>query len=169
MREQLKEGREWIWGQPQDEAFSKIKEVLTSTETMAHNDLTLPTIITTDTSNVGLGAVLYQTHTDGTRRPVTYISCSLTATERNYAAIEKEALRVTWACERLDQYVRGLLFTIETDHIPFLPLMTTKDLSQVPARSLRMRLRIMRYASNFRCVKGSNNQGTIQGTLWETR
>ena len=158
MRALLKEGHEWHWGPQQEEALRQIKVVLTSSETIAHYDPKLPTILATDASNVGLGAVLLQTQGDGHKRPVTYISRSLTDAEKNYAAIEKEALGVTWACERLDQYVRGLCFTVETDHKPLVPLMTTKDLSLVPARILRMRLRMMRYSPMFRYVPGCQNQ-----------
>ena len=132
--------------------------MLTSAQTMAHYDLNLPTIIATDASNTGLGAILFQVQKDGTRRLVTYVSRSLTDTEKNYAAIEKEALGVTWACERLDQYVRGMHFRVETDHKPLVPLMTTKDLAQIPVRILRMRLRMMRYAPSFKHVQGTHNQ-----------
>ena len=158
MRELLKEGREWMWGLEQEKAFSRIKDVLTSAETMAHYDLSLPTILATDASNVGLGAALFQVQKDGTRRPVTYVSRSLTDTEKNYAAIEKEALGVTWGCERLDQFIRGMAFTVETDHKLLVPLMTIKDLSQIPARILRMRLRMMRYSPSFQHVPGTQNQ-----------
>ena len=154
MRELLKEKREWMWGPAQEDAFSKIKNILTSTQTMAHYDPKLVTIVSTDASNVGLGATLMQVQPDGNRRPVMYVSRSLTDTEKNYAAIEKEALGTVWACGRLDQFIRGMDFTIQTDHKPLVPLMMSKDLDQVPARILRMRLRIMRYAPRLEYVRG---------------
>ena len=40
----------------------------------------------------------------------------MTETEQRYAQVEKEALAVTWACERLSDYLIGKNFHIETDH-----------------------------------------------------
>ena len=48
-------------------------------------------------------------------RPIAYISRSLSDTEKIYAQVEKEALAITWACERLSQYLIGLQFTAETE------------------------------------------------------
>ena len=157
MRTLLKENRTWIWGPPQEEAFQRIKEMLTSTEVMSHYDPSLHTTVSTDASQYGLGATMFQTQKDGTRRPVYYASRSLTDTERNYAVIEKEALAMAWACDKLDQFLRGLSFTLETDHKPLVQLMNVKDLDQVPARVLRMRLRLMRYAPKVEYVQGSQN------------
>ena len=157
MRELLKEQREWMWGPAQEEAFSKIKKILTSSQTMAHYDPKLVTIVSTDASNIGLGATLMQVQPDGNRRPVMYASRSLTDTEKHYAAIEKEALGTVWACERFDQFIRGMDFTIETDHKPLVPLMMSKELDQVPSRILRMRLRIMRYSPKLEYVQGKQH------------
>ena len=46
--------------------------------------------------------------------------------------MEKEVLASTWARERLEEYVLGLRFTLETDHNPLVPLLTTSDLSKMP-------------------------------------
>lgn len=67
-------------------------------------------------------------------RPVAFISQTLSETERRYAQVEKEALAVTWACERLSSYLIGLQFTIETDHKPLLALLGTKALNDLPPR-----------------------------------
>jgi transposase InsO family protein len=157
MRELLKESRHWIWGPAQDQAFRRIKGTLTSTKVMAHYDSRLKTIVTTDASQNGLGATMFQIQHDGTRRPVYYASRSMTETEQNYAVIEKEALAMAWACDKLDQFLRGLPFVIETDHKPLVRLMNVKDLDQVPARVLRLRLRLMRYAPTLEYIKGKDN------------
>ena len=73
------------------------------------------------------------------------ISRSMTETEQRYAQIEKEALALTWACERLSQYLLGSRFILETDHKPLIPLLSTKDLEELPIRVQRFRLRMMRY------------------------
>jgi hypothetical protein len=74
-------------------------------------------------------------------RTIAYISQSLSDTEQRYAQVEKEALAITWAGERLSQYIIGLQFTAETDHKPLLARLGTKALDDFPPRVLRFRLR----------------------------
>ena len=64
------------------------------------------TKISADDSSYGLGAVLLQKCSDGWR-PVAYDSRAMTETEGRYAQIEKEALAVTWACEKFATYILG--------------------------------------------------------------
>lgn len=85
-----------------------------------------------------------------------YISRSLSETEQRYAVIEKEALSVTWACERLSEYILGLQVTIETDHKPLVPLLNTIELYKMPPRIQRFRLRLMRYNTIVVHVAGKN-------------
>ena len=61
----------------------------------------------------------------------------MTETEMRYAQIEKEALATTWACERFSDYILGKTITIETDHKPLVPLLSTKHLDNIPPRVLR--------------------------------
>ena len=56
----------------------------------------------------------------------------MTSTACKYAQIEKEALAVTWACERSSNYIVGKSITIETDHKP-LVLLLMKHTSQITA------------------------------------
>ena len=72
--------------------------------------------------------------------PVAFASRTMTETERRYAQIEKEALAITWACEKFSTYILGMKFLIETDHKPLIPLLGTKHLDSLPPRILRLRL-----------------------------
>ena len=71
-----------------------------------------------------------------------YASHSLTETERCYAQIEKEALAITWACEKFSEYILGKQILIETDHKPLVPLFSSKHLDDLPPWVLRLRLRL---------------------------
>ncbi|UYV64154.1 hypothetical protein LAZ67_2006790 [Cordylochernes scorpioides] len=86
---------------------------------------------TSDNSNVD------QEHEANEWRPVAFASRTLTKTEQGYSQIEKEALAITWACERFKDLVVGKTFLIETDHKPLVPIFTTKDLNDLTPRLQR--------------------------------
>ena len=56
-----------------------------------------------------------------------------------------EALAVTRSCDKFSCYILGHHFDIETDHKPLVPLLSTKNLDNLPPRILRFRLRLARY------------------------
>ncbi len=145
LRELLSKKNQWMWGPPQNDTFLKVKQELTKPTILALYDLDAETKVTADASSHGLGAVLMQKQQDNTWRPVVYASRSMSPTETRYAQIEKEALALTWACERFSTYILGKHFLIETDHKPFVPLLGTKPLDSLPPRVLRFRLRLARF------------------------
>ena len=147
----IKQARQW--GTPQDEAFSKIKQLLTEPRVLTLYDTTAATKISADVSSYGVGAVLLQ-HSNQQWKPVAYASRKLSDTEKRYAQIEKEALALTWACEKFSPYIMGKTIDIETDHKPLVPLMSSKDLDAMSPRILRFRLRMMRYSFNICHVPG---------------
>ena len=75
-------------------------------------------------------------------------------TERRYAQVEKEALAITWACERFSTYILGKVFTIKTDHKPLIPLLGEKSLDSLPPRILRFRLCLSRFSYSIVHVPG---------------
>lgn len=135
----------WVWNEAQATAFEVIKDKLRSTPTLANYDPTLETRVSADASSYGLGAVLKQKHADDVWKLVAYISRALTDTETRYAQIEKEALATTWACERFEDFLVGKQFHVETDHKPLVPLFGSKNLSELPPRLQRLRMRLMRF------------------------
>ncbi len=84
------------WTPAAEEAFQRLKEALTSAPVLRAPDISCPFLLQTDASDMGLGAILSQIQ-KGEEHPVIYISRKLTLAERNYAAVEKEALAVKWA------------------------------------------------------------------------
>ena len=116
LRQLLCKDTTWLWTDPQQRAFDQIKTTLTSAEVLACYDPSRPTIIAADASLNGIGAVLLQVQDDGTRRPISYASRSLSDAEKRYAVIEKEALAGVWACEKFSEYVVGMSFVLQTDH-----------------------------------------------------
>ncbi len=64
---------------------------------------------------------------EGEEHPVLYISRKLTPAERNYGAVEREALAVKWAVLELRYYLLGRKFTLVTDHAPLQWMARAKD------------------------------------------
>ena len=62
-------------------------------------DVRKKTIVSTDVSNRGLGAVVTHNQEEKTQCLEAAASRALKATELGYADIEKEALRVSWVLE----------------------------------------------------------------------
>ena len=81
------------------------------------------TRITTDSSPVGIGAVLEQKQEDGQYRHVHYASRKLTSPESRYSQFEKEALAVKWSCEKFFLYIHGNDFEICTDYKPLITVL----------------------------------------------
>ena len=145
LRNLLSATNAWMWGHSQQQAFKKVKEVLSTAPTLALYDPQLPTFVSADASSYGLGAVLVQKQPDGILRPVVYTSKVLTPTEQRYAQIEKEALALTWVCEQFQEYLLGRQFHLHTDHKPLVSLLGSKVLDTLPVRIQRFRLRLMRF------------------------
>ena len=154
LRELLRKQNAWLWGQPQKRAFIVLKDELSSNRVLALYDPKRETIVSADATSFGLGSVLLQRQLTGELRPVAYASRSMTDTERRYAQIEKEALATTWALEHWADLLVGIHFRVETDHLPLVPLLSTKLLDELPIRIQRFRMRLMRYSFSIVHVPG---------------
>lgn len=156
LRQLLSKGREWCWNDAQQKAFNSIKVELTSPAVLALYNPNFPTCVSADASSFGLGAVIAQKQHTGEWRPVAFQSRSLLPAEQRYSQIEKEALAITWACDRFSHYLLGVTFHIQTDHKPLVPIFSSKPLDQLPPRILRYRLRLMRFHFTISHVPGKD-------------
>ena len=153
LRDLLAKKNCWVWGVDQARAFQDLKDALTSTPVLAMYDPNRECKVSADASSYGLGGVLLQKW-DEEWRPVAYMSRSLTPTEQRYAQVEKEALGLTWACERFRNFLIGKHFQMETDHKPLLSLLGSQALDALPPRIQRFRMRLMRYSYSISHVPG---------------
>ena len=87
-------------------------------------------------------------------KPVSYVSRSLTASEKNYAQIERELLASVWAREKFQMYLQGQKFTLQSDHKPLIPLINTKCLTDAPIRCQRLLMRLSMYSVKAEYVPG---------------
>lgn len=63
---------------------------------------------------------------------------------------------ITWASEHFADYLLGLEFRVETDHKPLVPLLSTRNLEDLPARVQRFRMRMMRFTYSISHVPGKS-------------
>ncbi|CAC5421135.1 unnamed protein product [Mytilus coruscus] len=87
IRKLLKEEHEFIWTHEQQQAFEKLKDIITKNPVLSFYDVSKPVTVSCDASQCGLGAMLIQDN-----KPVAYASRSLTDAESRYANIERELL-----------------------------------------------------------------------------
>ena len=137
----------WKWTKVEQTAHQKLKELLASDCVLACYDPKLPIKVDTDASKLGLGAVISHITEDGAERPIEYASRSLSAAERKYSQIDKEALAIIWAMKRFHYYVYGRKFLLVTDHLPLVHIFgRQKGLPEMSANRIsRWALTLMNY------------------------
>ncbi|CAH8674419.1 unnamed protein product [Schistosoma rodhaini] len=99
------------WGEEQESCLRSLLKFLQSDAVLRTYSPSVHSVLITDASPVGIGAVLEQ---EG--RPVTCVSRKLSVSEQGYSQTQREALAVFWAVKRLHKYLFGKKFTIVTDH-----------------------------------------------------
>jgi hypothetical protein len=143
------------WKQEHERAFKVLRDLLTSAPILRLPNLQLPFILRTDASDVGVGAMLLQKHSDGVF-PVAFASKKLLQREKNYSVIERECLAIVFGIKKFEKYLYGTDFTIETDHAPLTYIQKFKAES---GRLMRWALFLQNYKFRVEAIKGSANIG----------
>ncbi|EGT56837.1 hypothetical protein CAEBREN_06252 [Caenorhabditis brenneri] len=128
--ELTKKDKEFIWSDECEQAFKQLKSAITKNPILVAPKLGRPFTIEVDSSGKGVGAVLLQAQdVDGKdRRVIAFASRVYTGAEKNYPAIELEALGLTYAVQQFRPYIDGAKTEIITDHAPLKALLHRKDL-----------------------------------------
>ena len=87
--------------------FENCKQAMTQTTLLTHYDLSLLLSNAGDASAYSIGAVISQTMSNGSEKPIASASRSLSNTENNYTQLEKKAL--------------SLIFGVKNSLIPVWP------------------------------------------------
>jgi hypothetical protein len=106
LTELIKKDVAFIWGERQQKAFEKLKEVLCSDTVLAYPDFSKQFVLTTDASKIAVAAILSQVQ-NGVERSISYGSRQLNQTERNYSASELEVLVLLWSTKHFRSYLYG--------------------------------------------------------------
>lgn len=110
----LKTGVRFEWSRECQEVFDWVKAQLLQGPLLVHFDPTKPITLVCDASPYGVGAVL-NIEIDGVERPCYMMSSTLTAAERNYAQLHREALAIVAAVKKFHKFLYGQKVTVYTD------------------------------------------------------
>ena len=113
LTKRLKEGK-FKWTNRCQLAFEELKKEIVSDRILNPFNPNLPLVLATDALPTGVGAVLSHQLEDGSEKPITFISRTLTETERRYSQIDKEALAIALAIKKI--FVHLFWQTFHFDH-----------------------------------------------------
>ena len=118
-----------MWDDRCQRSFDDLKHLCTMTCILAYANFTRPFKLHTDACRSGMGAVLYQTHDEGTDAIIAYTSRSLTKAESRYPTHKLEFLTLKWAVvQKFHEYLYGLTFDVYTSNNPMTYVLMTAKL-----------------------------------------
>uniref|UniRef100_A0A5S6QCG5 RNA-directed DNA polymerase n=1 Tax=Trichuris muris TaxID=70415 RepID=A0A5S6QCG5_TRIMR len=147
----------FCWNTTAEESFQKLKHLLLESPALALFEPRLATVVTTDASGVGIGAVLSQIQEDGNERTIAFASRALSLTERKYSVVEKEALACVWAVEKWRHWLWGTKFTLCSDQRSLTTLLTSKGIDRASLRIARWSMKLMEFNYDIKYKPGSAN------------
>lgn len=164
----------YIWGKAHEEAFQYLKnDIAENVRTRGFFDNSRTTVVYTDASPNGLGAILAQRFRNETNstNEVT-IACAaktLTPTEKRYPQTQREALAIVWAVERFSHFLLGREFIIATDHQPleFIFVRSKQSDKRSLTRAEGWALRLSNYRFTMERVTSENNIADAPSRLHE--
>lgn len=136
------------------ECFDKCKNILSNNPILQYPDYSKIFNLTTDASNVAVGAVLSQNFNNADL-PIAYASRTLNESEQHLSTIEKELLAVVWATKHFRPYLYGRHFNIYCDHKPLQWLFSIKEPN---SKLMRWRLKLEEFDYEIKYKKGSENK-----------
>ncbi|KAI3465788.1 hypothetical protein Pfo_022451 [Paulownia fortunei] len=141
------------WTENCENAFVKLKSMLTSAPIMQPPDWTLPFEIMCDASDYAVGAVLGQ-RKDKKPYVIYYASKTLNGAQLNYTTTEKELLAVVFALDKFRSYLVGSPIVVFSDHAALKYLLSKKD---AKPRLIRWILLLQEFNVTIRDKKGVEN------------
>ena len=97
----LQKKHSFTWWDDQQQAFSKVKMLLTTAPVLAIPNFKKPFIMYVDASDLGEGVVLMQEDVHRLEHPICYFLRKFNNAQRSYSSSEKEALGLIYLCSSL--------------------------------------------------------------------
>lgn len=145
----------FTWPESCNDCFTKVKQALAEATLLVHPVENASFNITTDASDVGVGAVLEQQEENGEWKPLGFFSRRLSSAESRYSAFDRELLAIYLALKHFRHFVEGRVFSVYTDHKPLINAMTSKA-ERSPRQSRHLDF-ISQFTTDIRHIKGKDN------------
>jgi hypothetical protein len=149
-----KEDVKFHWTSTHQHAFDSLKAAIKAGPVLALPDPDLPFVVHTDASGFAVGAVLSQKQSDGSLRPLAFLSKKMLDAETRYPTHEQELLAIIWALKSWRHYLHGRKFTVYTDHHSLQHFKTQPQLS---GRQSRWKDIIANFDFDIEYVEGKTN------------
>ena len=143
------------WTAEMQSSFDAIKEALASSTMLRHPDPSLPLALTTDASDVAIGAVVEQRGPLGWE-PLAFFSKKLSDSQQKWSPYDRELNAVHKAVRHFKHMIEGRPFTIYTDHQSLVPSMAKKTDAQT-SRQANQLSEISEYSTDIRYLQGKSN------------
>ena len=140
-------------------AFDTLKQKLITPPILVYPDFSLPFLVYSHASNTVIGGVLGQIQYNK-EVVISYWSRQLTKAERNYSAIEHEALAAVGTIKEFYPYMYGFPFKLITDHNPLISLRSLKDVGGRLSRWI-MYLQQFNFEVQYRAGKDHTNTDAL--------
>jgi len=102
------------WKESHQSAFAKIKGLIVNSSLLHHLDYTY-IILRCDASTKGVGGSLLQVRNNN-EEVVSYFSKTFTGASTRWSTIEQEGFALVYGLLHFEHYLKGIAFTIESDH-----------------------------------------------------
>ena len=141
------------WNQECAVALGRVQDFLCKYPILRLPDPVLPFFLQTDASDKGISGILSQC-VNGILHPVKFVSRKLLPREQRYSVIEREGLAIVFAIKKLDKYLAGKKFYLQTDHKALSYLQSTNFTNH---RITRWALLLQNYSFDVVHIKGEDN------------
>lgn len=159
------------------QAFDQVKALLATSTTMNFPDDNATTCLFTDASDIGWAAIVTQVKEYDPKRPVTeqqhrLIQCmsgTFTGSQLNWTVIEKEALPIVLACEKMDYLLlRPQPFRMFCDHRNLIHVFAPHESvkKHVKGKLLRWAMKLMNFRYIIEHVPGPDNVWADMISRW---
>ncbi len=141
------------WSQENIKVFENIRKKILECPILYWKNPELPVHLATDACDYGIGAHLYQL--EGKKeKTIRFLSKTLVKAQLAWSFPEKEAYAMFYAILKLDHLLRGIKFTVHTDH---KNLLCQRFSTITSDKVMRWKLRIQEYNYDVEYIKGEEN------------
>lgn len=136
-------------------AFEQLKSAISATTSLGHMDSNAPLVLSTDASNVAVGAAL-QHRVGNNLVPIAFFSKRLQPAETRYSTFGRELLAAYLGIRHFRHLLEGREFTVYTDHKPLVYALRNASDRYAP-REVRHMDYVTQFTTDVRHIAGTDN------------